>query len=236
MTVNTSGTKVFTGTGLEIKFPFGGVFPDGELVATRINLDPDQLPGTFADASSYWIVRNWGLNATFDPLVEMTFRQIGNVSAAEAAVPSDLTLFRRASNADGATWGTAIDAADAATAGADGDVTFSAGLNVTSFSQFDIQHETVPVGVTEPPIAATLNEGKVILVYPNPLAQGEKLRIQTGTNDLYELIWTDAAGKKLGTTQLTGSGEVDLGDLSSGVYFYRLSSANHIQFGEIVVE
>jgi hypothetical protein len=133
MTVNSSGTKDFTGTNCQITFPTSGIFPNGELVVTAINAAPDQNPTAGTPLSKYWVVRNFGTNATFSALTSISFSNLGIFGANTA---SNYRLFKRTSNANGATWGTSIDNGDVASSVNNFTVTFSTGNNITSFSQF----------------------------------------------------------------------------------------------------
>jgi photosystem II stability/assembly factor-like uncharacterized protein len=135
LTVSSGGAKVFPNTGLTLTFPPSGTYPNGELCATRINWVPDYLPTTAPLSPAYWVVHNYGSNATFSQLTSLEFAQIGNVPAGTSN-PSDYTFYKRGSNADGNTWGGVVDFADQLTYGPNGAALFSNGNGVTSFSQF----------------------------------------------------------------------------------------------------
>ncbi len=139
LAVNSGGPYNFTGTGVTLDFPTG-TSPNGNIVVSRINVPPDQYPNMYEPSRSYWVIRNYGNNATFNNLNSIRFDNIGLVTGANAAVPDVFELYKRASNADGNTWGSSIDNADIAIANADGDVEFSTGLSINSFSQFIIMN------------------------------------------------------------------------------------------------
>ncbi len=140
MTVNSGGVKDFSPTNCLIEFPTSGTYPNGEIVVSQLNVTPDQSPttGTILP-NKYWIIRNFGTNATFTALPSLQFNNIANISSATNS-PSAFSLFKRASNAFGSTWGTKIADAAQVTANNDGsgNIKFSTGLNNTSFSQFVI--------------------------------------------------------------------------------------------------
>ncbi len=142
MDVNAGGTYAFGTTDLTLEFPAGGsTFPNGELCVTRIDHAPDQSPSLDVN-DSYWVVRNYGTNATFDELSSLYFDNV-EVNSAQAAAPSSIKLYKRASNADGTSWGTYVDFAELATEGTtDGNVTFSTDNGQTSFSQFILSYES----------------------------------------------------------------------------------------------
>ncbi len=145
LSVNTEGNYVFGQTGIEIDFS-SGTLPDGELVGFQLNVPPDEVPGTpTIPNAGYYIINNYGNNAVFSPLNSLKLGNT-NVLPIEATNPSSLKLYKRPSNADGATWGASIASASAATESviANGNVEFGTDNGIISFSQFIIQQEICP--------------------------------------------------------------------------------------------
>lgn len=134
--VNASGVYNFNDEGLVLDFK-SGILPDGEVVVTRIDNQPDYNPGKGALSAAYWVIRNYGPNTTFTGLNSMSFADIGNV--ANASISSDFRAYKRDSNQDGDTW-QALDIGDALN-NSNETLTFDNGLNVTSFSQFVISND-----------------------------------------------------------------------------------------------
>jgi photosystem II stability/assembly factor-like uncharacterized protein len=139
MTVNSAGEKVFTGTGVKLDFA-AGTLPNGELVVSRIDNAPDQVPSAAtALMSRYYVVRNWGTNANFAPLNSLTFENLGSFANGN---PVNYKLYKRPSNAEGATWATPVANGTSGSATTNGGfLSFFAGNNVTSFSQFVLSNE-----------------------------------------------------------------------------------------------
>jgi photosystem II stability/assembly factor-like uncharacterized protein len=156
--VSSGGIKTFSGTDCELEFPASGTFPNGDLVVTKINLSPDQLPtaGTALN-NKYWIINNYGANSTFSPLTSTKFSNLAGFATGSAA---NFNLYKRTSNADGATWGTSIDVADVLNSNA---LTFSTGSNITSFSQFTIASQTAPLPIELLNFNAKLVQEKVVI-------------------------------------------------------------------------
>ena len=157
MTVNTSGEKSFTGTDVKLTFPASGALPNGELVVSQINNAPDQVPTTaLSSMSRYYVVRNWGTNATFAPLSNLTFENVGSFAN---GITSGYKLYKRNSNTEGATWGTAAATATASSPTTNGGfLTFGTGNNVTSFSQLVLSRESIlPVELLDFQCVATKN-------------------------------------------------------------------------------
>jgi hypothetical protein len=139
MSITTGGMKDFTGQDLSLEFPTSGTLPNGEIVVSELNASPDQNPATGTPLSNkYWVVNNYGTNATFSALTSIKFSDLG-IFASGAA--NDYKLYKRASNNDVA-WGSNIDVADVLTADNNNTLTFSTGNNITSFSQFTITNES----------------------------------------------------------------------------------------------
>ena len=159
MTITTGGVKDFTtNQHLSLEFPSTGTLPNGEIVVNELTASPDQNPtGGTPLSSKYWIVNNYGANSSFATLTSINFSSLGSFATGSAA---NFKLYKRASNADGATWGTSIDAADALVTNSD--ITFSTGNGITSFSQFTISREIIlPVEILN---LKAQNQGKTNLL------------------------------------------------------------------------
>jgi hypothetical protein len=112
-----------------------GTYPNGELATTRLNIAPDSvLANQNAFNNKYWIVNNYGTNATFTGVVNnLTFSNLNIINS----TASNYKLYKRTSNAFLNNW-TLVDVADAVTTGANGSITFNTGLSMNSFSQLAI--------------------------------------------------------------------------------------------------
>lgn len=162
MTISSSGLADFAAADLSIDF--STTHPNGEVVVSRINLEPDELPSAYPQSSSYWIINNYGNNAIFSELNSIQFDKIGYVATSDATIPSTFKLYKRNSNDDGATWGSSLDDGDIAIAGTDGSVTFSTGNGLTSFSQFIVTNEGISLPVELLSFTATLQDKREVLL------------------------------------------------------------------------
>ncbi len=160
LTCNSAGEKDFDNADLRMTFPAGGSFPNGDLVVSRLDLSPDKAPDANTVMSSYWVVNNYGTNSNFSELENIVFSNIGNIQPATA--PSSFQLFKRSSNADGDSWGTALDTGDDIVTGPNSQVSFSAGNNITSFSQLVLSanNSVLPIELLD--FSAQLNNDKEI--------------------------------------------------------------------------
>ncbi len=146
LTVNNAGTFNFAGTGLSLTFPIG-TYPNGDLVVSRLNVHPDYLPNnTFYPTSrSYWVINNYGTNASFTSLSNISFNNIGNVPGPTGS--NYIKLYKRSSFIDGNTWGAFVAASSTVILGADGSASYNLPA-ITSFSMFDLVNEGISLPVT----------------------------------------------------------------------------------------
>lgn len=222
LSVTSGGVKTFTGTGVSIDFPASGTLPNGQLVASRINTQPDQSPNAYPKSRSYWVVHNYGSNSTITAPNAITFDQVGNVSSADAADPGMFKLYKRGTRDEGPTWGTSVGNATAATAGDDGLVTFG-NPTFTSFSQFLVVSES---GTSLPITLAAFNLG----ILPNKSLQIEWQMASQVNLDRFEVeksrdgkTWTQIAELPADSgAKSTGSYAYVEAKPYKGVSYYRL--------------
>ena len=136
LTVDASGTYIFNGTGVEMTFPSSGIYPDGDLVVSRINSQPNVIPN-INNLDYYWIVNNYGNNNTFSALDEIKFipNDGNNPSATAIADPTTVELFKRSDNEHLNSWAFLCHPASV-TGGTNGYFAFDSSCNLTNFSQF----------------------------------------------------------------------------------------------------
>jgi len=138
--VNTGGQHSFPGTGIDLFLKNGAAYPNGEVVAFRLNSPPDRKPDSLllVPASGYFILNNYGSNPTFTAPDSIRFSGL-DVDALHA---TDFRLYKRPFGAWGPTWSTDIRRSTGFTyAPRNSTITFDAQSNVTGFGQFAI---TVP--------------------------------------------------------------------------------------------
>ena len=132
--VSTASQDVtFGATGMRIVFGATTV-PGGDVVVTRLNSFPNIYP-TLTAAGSYWVIHNYGANASFDNLVTVEVTLLGSdqISADDEATPNNLQVFKRNSGSDGS-WGSSLGGASTAN-NTTKVITFTSLTGFTSFSQ-----------------------------------------------------------------------------------------------------
>ena len=133
--VNSGGLKDFADTGVRMYFPQSGIYPNGDVYFTRLNLLPDQHPGGIMNPNCYWVMNNYGSNLLFSSPDSVRFYNTGNIAGGCRSM--DYYLFRRLQNGEGNTWGNYIDDADYYYPYLpENFVTFSTGNNVQSTGQY----------------------------------------------------------------------------------------------------
>jgi len=136
--VDISSTGVYDFVEEKIKLVIGsGSLPNGEVSVTRINNLPDENPSDGVSHTSYWVIHNYGSNATFTSLNSLIFEELENASPSFGS--SDFALYNRASDQDSTTWN--INARSTNFDTNSYTVTFDADLNITSSSQLSITNE-----------------------------------------------------------------------------------------------
>ena len=121
ISVTTGGVKDFSTTGLQLEFPGSGTYPNGNLVVTQIDGigAPTNIPSDVKTyPSSYWVIHNYGTNATFTELLGVTITLPNNdvISANDEATPVNIKIYKRSSSAGNSENWTEIGSAASATA------------------------------------------------------------------------------------------------------------------------
>jgi len=167
MNLNSGGVKNFSLPGVSAEFPSSGTYPNGDVVVTRLNVPSDRPAASAVLPSkpvSYYVIRNYGSNASFSALQSLTFDKVQGTNGTMVNQPGHLKLYKRNANEDSLTWGNVIDSADVVTnAGGTGTVKFSTGLALTDFGQFSIGTKSGIV-ISVP----VVNSTAAVNVYPNP--------------------------------------------------------------------
>ncbi len=135
-------TQIITAAGRYDFSPLGVVldyssFTGGDtVVVSRLDLEPNQLPGIHDDFDTqYWILRRFG-DASFT--TDLLLTPAETIEAQDEALPSHLLLYSRDSNATGA-WTHQENAA--AASAMDNEVRFE---GLSDFSQFMISRDPLP--------------------------------------------------------------------------------------------
>jgi photosystem II stability/assembly factor-like uncharacterized protein len=229
-----AGKKRYTfgTTGMTLVFPTSATYPNGEMVVSRLYVSPDTLPNaTYSGSTDYWIVQNYGTNTQFTAPNQIWFDRIG-------AMPADLSanackLWRREPVAHGPLW-QYLDTADELIEGSNASLGFTASNQLKSAGQFWLELPglselrtagTTPALVAEPDFR----------VYPSPVAEGGWVVLRAATLEKCTFHLFDLKGQQVRATTFTGSGVLNTGGLSAGVYAYRIEGGGSMRFGRLVI-
>ncbi len=232
--ITTSGNHIFTNTGLATDWTTGATLPNGEVVVTRINLNPDQTPAQNWNARSYWTMDNYGTNPFIDLPQQISFDKIGTVSTTDQQNPNRFKLYLRDHNSDGNTWGTPNDSANQCTSGTDGSAQFGNVSSFVSSSQFDIINSSILVIGAQQILSE--NYEMNASVYPSPILNTDKLYVKTICKGECRIELFSSIGQKITEQQFIKETSLSLKDLPAGIYHYTFHSSDYEQNGEVVIQ
>jgi hypothetical protein len=232
--INSGKRHAFDPTGMVLTFPQGATLPNGEVVVTRLRCRPDTLLSTQKGLYQYWILENYGQNASFTAPSQVLFQHYG-------ALPADLSagklkLWRRGALADGLPW-TLLDSAKYVTAGNDASITFNTISQLKNSMQLFL---SAPANFT---ISKPLNmvfapklELPRSVLYPNPVPLDGILTVQCVWLGLAKFRLYDAKGNLMVIQTFEGNLQVDRSNFKGGVYFYRIENETNMETGTVIFE
>ncbi len=222
--VNTAGLNSFAAADNNLYLPATGAYPDGEVVAFHLFSNPDTKPDTRPNVKGYFIVNNYGNNATFAQPDSIVFKSLNITYPGYRA--GNFRLFSRATGDFGNTWGPEMDSAIALKyVSGNSSLTWGANSHITNFnSQYIIVNNDSTVhnaGIINP----NYTGWNVSDIYPNPSREWCRLNIYSpaaGQSDAVFTI-TDIAGTEVARMNETlkgGSNTVMLSipSLAAGTY------------------
>lgn len=226
--VNSAGEYDFADEDLSITFAEGAILPQSEVVVTRLTNAPNSVPDDVLPTPQYWIVNNYG-NSSISPLASLEFSGLPEVDEGNATAPEQFVVYQRAANSDDFDWGAYTAQADAASAD-EGSLTFGLTEDIDQLGQFVLSADESLITDVDTPV----NIDEQVRVYPNPLNDGQGLRIEHQLTDeaTFELFTEE--GRLLRRTQFTGSVYLRLPTLPSGVYPYRIVCGEEVSTGHLV--
>lgn len=221
--VTGAGTVDFPNSETQLVFADGTAI-NGEVVVSRIHLEPDSLPSVNPNVGNYWIVNNYGTE-TFEAIESVHFKVH---DASPEGLPENALLFTRSENEELNTWEERCAAADF-----DGGMfNYATVCSITNFSQFFIES-----GINGDDIVTNLNENELanpIRIYPNPSTA--VFYIDFDGYEALTLEVIDNAGRLIYTQQINESGKrLDLTHYANGIYIVRLKNEGEtVQVSQIV--
>lgn len=210
-TVNAAGVYDLPNTETKMEFASGSL-PNGELVMTRIHLDPNVLPEELPTTGNYWILNNYG-TTVFTDLSEIAFEPLNVTPDGD---PENAVLYARPENDHLNGWIEMCAANDVD----DESFYYNSTCAINSASQFCIvsgDGTDVVTGVMEESVALDL--------FPNPT--GGIVRVYSGDLEIQNYQLFNAMGQLISEEQVLSSQfDLDLSTYSKGVYVVNIWVGN----------
>lgn len=227
-TITSTGNYIFSMPNVRLDFPVSGTYPNGDVYVSRIHMDPNNLPNNEEHLNYYWVINNYGSNATFSTLEGMNFYPYdANPSSVYANNPSNVYLTKRDDdNEDQNTWTTGCSASEVV-AGTNGYYRFDNTCNINSFSQFLI-YFMMPLPVDILSFQANLLEDKTVQLewkVSNETNLKHYIIERSRDGKYYEPILS-VSPKNLGLNKEHNYSKIDTRPLK-GMNFYRIKSVDY---------
>jgi hypothetical protein len=201
-------------------------YPGGDVIVYKLESKPSGLPAANLNYSNrYWIIRNFGTNATINTLQTLTYRQSGFNSSGNS-------LFKRTANDFGATWGNSISTSTTSSSSANGGTQVFNGLKsiVTTFGQFTIGGTSTPLlksgGIITEIEPDNQKEG--LSISPNPVDNILQLSYKESNAKTTDWVMIEnISGKQMLRKQVnTESGIIliDVSGFTSGTYVLKIGT------------
>ncbi len=229
--VSAAGLNSFPAADVNAYLPTGGTYPDGEVVAFHLLSNPDTRPDYRPNVKGYFIVNNYGNNATFTQPDSISLGRL-NISSSVYR-PGSFRLFRRNTGDFGNTWSPELDsAARFSYLPSNSKLTFTANNRITRFNS---QYIIVNNDTTTHSVINSVNEPlaerwSVSDLYPNPAKEWFRVNLHMpGTQPAtVSFTITDIAGVTVTTLaqQLTGKDNtimIPLPELAPGIYLVTIA-------------
>lgn len=135
--ITTTGQHNYPTVGTEINIGNGNSLPDGEVVITRVELNPNIKPNISETGKHYWIINNYGNNVSFTALNSLIFSNVNHLTPGVTA--ADLKLYQRSENSHTNNWTLKGNANQINTA--NNQISFTSNVSVTNFGQYAVSNE-----------------------------------------------------------------------------------------------
>ena len=243
LTVADGGVYQFENTGFTLGILDIGIPPNGEVVVSRIHLEPFNKPNSHPSLGNYWIVNNYGNNDLTASFGEVSFMPFHGFATPEVITdPSFAALHQRTENGFDQNWDQKCTAFEV-NGGTESLFRFKDNCNINELSQFYINSadEETPI-LSDDEITSAKQTGKepakLVALYPNPVYHKNTLMIENKTNERVRFKLFNANGKL--TTDVfvpeKENKQLIINNLNSGSYFYLMEGDQFIKSGKLIIE
>jgi hypothetical protein len=217
--VLSDGDVLFPNTQTSMTLPIGSNFT-GEVVVSRIHVNPNVLPDINSVMNQYWVVNNYGSSLDL-PLENISFTThfispTGDVN--------QMQLSARESNEHLNTWENLCTAQ----AVSGNTISFGSECNLSNFGQFAISSPNFTS------VAIEEHEHQAISIYPNP-NQG-LFYVSLPSDQTYQIQVLDNSGRVIQRLEnVEISVKIDISKQATGVYLLKITDENGmVSFGRVV--
>lgn len=231
MAINSAEKQTFNEADFAIDFSENATLPNGEVVVSKINCQPDYINDDAPFTGSYWAINNYGENDTLSGIQSFAFLNNLLISESNKLNHSELELYARAFNGEGDTWEYLNPANDLQN---DKDLYFLNPKDKIKLGQFLIINRGEPaLGVSKQKNSET---ERIVRMYPNPISRGQDLKIFTNLQGKQQIVISDINGKTHIKTNIEGTGKIDIGKLPSGAYLVQLIAHDYMRNEVIIIK
>ncbi len=219
LTIAADGTVVFPNTQTTMVLAPGTAW-SGEVVVSRLHVDPNVSPSSNSNMNQYWIVNNYG-TAPALPLQSLT---LTTTYITPTGAASSVQLSNRSDNEHVDNWNDLCIAANIT----GNSIQFNNTCNISNFGQFVASSPNF----TQVSIEEIIENN--LIIYPNPSTGVFYISLPSHQTYLIEVV--DNMGRLiLNQNNTENTTSLDLSKQASGVYLIRLvDEAGNVSFGRVV--
>jgi len=239
LSLNSSGTYDFAGTGLTISLPGGGSVYPGETVVTRISALPALQPVNYPNLGCYWVMNNYGSDH-FQASTEVRLVPVsGEAADTIIKAPEHAQLYTRSARGSDSSWEKLCGAVSVG-AGEGGVFRFGSACGIAGSAQIFVASDQSSVPLlkgTTTGIESQLFEHKnAVTLWPNPLVAGSPLSVRS--TEPVERIRILSIDGKLIRDILPGlkpETTIETAGMEPGTYLIRVQTDKFITTSRIVI-
>ena len=219
LTIGADGTITFPNTQTTMILAPGTAWT-GEVVVSRLHVDPNVSPNNNSNMNQYWILNNYGSTPAL-PMQSVTFT---TTFITPTGAATNVQLSTRSENAHLDNWNNLCTAANIT----GNSILFNNTCNINNFGQFVASSPNF----TQVSIDEVLENN--IIIYPNPSTG--IFHIALPSNQTYQIEVVDNMGRVvLNQSNAENTSTIDLSNQASGVYLIRMiDAAGNVSFGRVV--
>lgn len=221
VTISSNGTINFPNTESSMDFGSGATLPDGEVVLSRINVLPNELPTGSINFNGYFVLNNYGSNSSFD--ANGILLKPSNYSQPPSGW--QVNLYQRGPNEHLNNW---MQNCTASQVSANG-MNFNAGCDLMDAAQFFLATDQF-VGTED------VEEQSEVNVYPNPTLRNGEVQIENMHSADLRFMLYDSQGKIIASHIINSEEKFQFRpQVATGVYNYSLQGDDFIKNGRLIV-